>query len=351
MKTKQASFLEVLGAPGSQYVIPVYQRVYSWTERYCEVLWEDVVQASKKGHPHFVGTMLYRPEGEHGGVCRLALVDGQQRLATLVLLLTTLRDHLEGQDAEGAADIAARFLWVATDEGESPKVVLSRSDHDTLNAIVSRTEVPEGEKASELILENYEFFHNKMNETDFSAESIMRGLEQFVVMIVELEDADKPQLVFESLNAKGVHLKTADLIRNLLFTQLGYKEQVRLFEQYWEPLEDLFDDIEDKATAERKGNLTIAPRDRRVAWEGVGLDAALHAWLVDNAPEIVPRTRSDLYGAFKAYISETPDLSLENLLESINASCTDFANRFDSPEVKLHLDWAIGKPEGFGGRQ
>lgn len=351
MKTSHTPLLNVLKAPDSQYVIPVYQRTYSWTEHHCEALWEDAVRAGKNERSHFFGTVLYKPEGMKHGFERLALVDGQQRLATLMLLLVSLRDYLQAENPRAAAIISQQLLLFETNEGEAPKIILSRTDKDTLNALVLKTDLPKEEKISILILENLEYFRSKMRSSSFDAEMLMRGLEQFTVVAVELEALDKPQLVFESLNAKGMPLKTSDLIRNLLFTRLGYEEQIRLFEHYWEPLELLFDEIEERVIAESKTKIGIPPKERLADRKGMGLDAALHAWLVRNAPRIAPHARTDLYSAFKTYIAERPDLPLDRLLESINASCVDFAARYDSDEVRRHLDWVTGKPEGFGGRK
>jgi hypothetical protein len=154
--------------------------------------------------------------------------------------------------------------------------------------------------------------------------------------------------VFESLNAKGMPLKTSDLIRNLLLTQLDLEEQIRLFKKYWEPLEDRFDAIEAAEKAERKSKIGIPPADRRVEWEGLALDAALHGWLVENSPTARPSTRAGLYDAFKNHVAENPEMTLEELLTSINVYCNRFADEFESPEAKEHINWAIGKPEGFG---
>ena len=163
-----------------------------------------------------------------------------------------------------------------------------------------------------------------------------------------LDENDRPQLVFESLNAKGMPLKTSDLIRNLLLTRLDLDEQIRLFKEYWEPLEDRFDAIEAAEKAERKSKIGIPPSDRRVEWEGLALDAALHGWLVENSPTARPSTRAGLYDAFKTHVAENPDMTLEELLTSINVYCNHFADEFETPWAKEHIDWAIGKPTGFG---
>ena len=368
MRTKQMRLIDALSDPGVQYVVPVYQRVYSWTQPHCEALLRDSLAAALEGRPHFVGTLLYRDAGERDGLRRLTLIDGQQRLATLALLVRVLRDRLteRGQDAPawldncltvtpavGAASKGAAASGVESapsDSAVEPKVVLSRPDRDTFAAVMLGREQADDAHISQLVLENRDYFASELADPDFDFDLLIEGLGRLTVVVAELDGGDRPQLVFESLNAKGMPLKTSDLIRNLLLTSLERDEQVRLFKQYWEPLEDRFDAIEAAEKEERKNKIGIPPQDRRVEWEGLALDAALHAWLVETSDSIRPSTRVGLYDAFKTYVVDHPELTLEQLLTSINERCSRFADDFDTTEARAHIDWAIGKPEGFGGR-
>lgn len=362
MKTKQAKLIDAMCDPKTQYVVPVYQRVYSWTQSHCEALIRDSLAAALEAREHFVGTILYRPAGVQGDVRTLTLIDGQQRLATIALLAAAIRDTV-GITGESLPDWLNRCISVELEGGPQPKITLSRPDRFTFAAVMLGRELPDEEHRSgqmlqqesldeehlsELVLENLAYFKAVLAEPDFDIGLLVRGLEQLTIVEAELDDSDRPQLVFESLNAKGMPLKTSDLIRNLLLTQLDLDEQVRLFKQYWEPLEDRFDAIEAAEKAARKTKIGIPPSDRRVEWEGLALDAALHGWLIENSPTARPSTRAGLYDAFKTHVAENPDLTLESLLASINAYCSHFADEFESPEAKEHINWAIGKPEGFG---
>ena len=92
MKTRQTKLIDALCDPKTQYVVPVYQRVYSWTQPHCEALLRDSLAAAVEDKEHFVGTVLYRPAAEKDGVLPLTLIDGQQRLATVALLAAAVRD-------------------------------------------------------------------------------------------------------------------------------------------------------------------------------------------------------------------------------------------------------------------
>ena len=95
MKIEQKKFLDVLGTPDMRFTIPVFQRVYSWTARQCEDLWDDVMRAGESGEEHFMGMLLYSHETDswHSAE-QLSVIDGQQRMTTLPLLLTALRGYL-----------------------------------------------------------------------------------------------------------------------------------------------------------------------------------------------------------------------------------------------------------------
>lgn len=339
--------IDALADPGVQYVVPVYQRVYSWTHPHCEALVRDSLAAAVEERPHFVGTVLHRPGATCGDVQLLTLIDGQQRLATLALLISVLQNRMR----EAGLPVPRWFEQCLTAQlpaGKQPKVVLSRPDRATFAAVMLGEQPPDDDTASLLVLQNRDFFEAVLSEPDFDVELLVQGLERLTIVVAELEDADRPQLVFESLNAKGMPLKTSDLIRNLLLTRLDHTEQVRLFKRYWEPLEDRFDAIEAAEKAERKSKIGIPPQDRQVEWEGLALDAALHGWLVDNSQVARPGTRAGLYLAFKTHVAENPQVTLEELLSGINVYCNRFADEFDTPRAREHINWAIGKPEGFG---
>lgn len=350
MRIAQTRLVDALSDPKVQYVVPVYQRVYSWATPHCEALLRDSLMATYERRTHFVGTLLYRESGMKDGTQRLALIDGQQRLATLALLAVALRDRLEELGRE-VPDWIAPCLAITIDGVVEPKLVLSRPDKETFATATIGADLPEGVVVSELVESNLSYFRRELADPDFDLDALIEGVERLMVVTAALDDGDRPQLVFESLNAKGMPLKTSDLIRNLLLTQLGRNEQVRLFKKYWEPLEDRFDAIEVAEKAERAHKIGIPPQDRNVEWEGLGLDAALHAWLVENSETARPETRAGLYDAFKNHVLENPNVTLEGLLASINGRCIRFASEFDTPEAREHIDWAIGKAQGFGGRQ
>lgn len=162
-----ADFLKLHGADNTQFVIPVYQRVYSWGEKECRDLWEDVMRAGRNDQPHFIGSFLYTPEAQvsQTSMKRMLLIDGQQRMTTLSLLLSAFLDFIEGDESRATflTDVrpkALRKRYLFNDDdyiGEAQyRLVLSQDDRETLHALVSNQPLPT--ERSERLVENKEHF-------------------------------------------------------------------------------------------------------------------------------------------------------------------------------------------------
>lgn len=331
MQVEQRSLLDILDMPNVHFRIPIYQRVYSWTHNQCDELWADLQRAAAAQKEHFLGTVLYgEADGGSTSLREVDLVDGQQRLVTTSLLLAALGDaarEANGPELQAlAADINERYLFARTGSAPLTKLTLSRADQPTFAAVLEGTELPEEDEPSTNITTNYQFFKDQLT-TPEDIQRALDGLAQLTAICAQLEEGDQPQSVFESLNAKGKGLSSADLIRNLLFAKFGYADQKRIYEQYWQPIEGMFHDDPDTP--------------------GLLMDAALHAWLDANTDRLDIQDRSELYGAFKHYVAAHPDESLEDLLRSINEFCAAFAEHVASHENKVHIDWAKGKLTGL----
>lgn len=325
---------DILEAPHAQFMVPVFQRVYSWDRVQCRQLWKDIARAGADGKDHFAGTLIYREEGpaeapaEHGAstqaLSRFSIIDGQQRLTTTMLLIAALRDRLRSMGEHCRADeLDERYLHAAPG---TMKLVLSSEDAGTLEHIIDKKGLPSDVEPSKLLIDNYKVFVESLSSSDADIEAVMQGLPRLKVVAVELDDGDSPQQVFESLNTKGRPLSMVDLLRNILIGEYGYDEQERLLDAYWAPIEDAF------AQFGKEKDLY--------------LDAALHCWIAKASPGLRASKRSNLYQAFKAYFEHRSAQSLEAALSSINEKCLWFASNPSSPEAKAHIDWAIEKPVG-----
>ena len=246
MKAIDCPFPKIINGT-SQFLIPVFQRDYSWNEAECEQLWRDILQIASDptDRGHFMGSVVYISTGDNAAAfTRWLLIDGQQRVTTLTLLLAALRDHIIETGWSGAEDgptakrVEAYFLKNVEEEGgRRPKLVLRRHDQETLQAILNGNELPP--ERSERIRDNYAWFREQLVEED--PELVYRGINRLIVVDVTLDrGTDDPQLIFESLNSTGMDLSQSDLIRNFILMRLPEAEQTRLYEAYWSKIEGLF---------------------------------------------------------------------------------------------------------------
>ncbi len=246
MKAIDRAYTQLING-STQFIIPVFQRDYAWTDAQCRDLWNDVIAAgaSEESRGHFLGSIVYvSTKDSAAGFTRWLLIDGQQRVTTLALLFTALRDHIRESKWASTGDgptvkrIDAYFLKNEHEEGDRVhKLRLRRRDDATLRALVDGSTLPPD--ASDAIRDNYDFFRERLAETDPAI--VYRGISRLVVVDVTLDaTADDPQLVFESLNSTGVDLSQADLIRNYVLMRHAEPEQTRLYQQYWSRIEESF---------------------------------------------------------------------------------------------------------------
>lgn len=246
MKATEANLLSFIQS-SRRFEIPIYQRAYSWTERECEQLWDDILRAGKEpGIPaHFVGSVVFVEEGLYqvSAQSPLLVIDGQQRLTTVMLLLEALARHLESTLGE-AGDltpqrIRERLLTEPLESGDAKyRMKLTESDNETFRAILDYREVV-GEPSIR-VEDNFEFFEEKLASFG-DAKTVVAGLRKLMVVEVSLDRRqDNPQLIFESMNSTGKELSEADLVRNFILMGLEPELQARLYEQYWRPMEKVF---------------------------------------------------------------------------------------------------------------
>jgi uncharacterized protein with ParB-like and HNH nuclease domain len=246
MKATEAEFLSFL-KKSPQFVIPIYQRTYSWTEKQCRQLWDDILRAGRNDSiaVHFIGSIVYVEQGLSlvSHQAPLLVIDGQQRLATISLLIEALARALgndEPVDGFSAAKLRQYYLCNPLENGERYfKLLLSQNDNASLKAIIKNTEQPR--EPSLLVTQNFDMFTQLLSEEIGNLAPVCLGLAKLVVVDIALSrDQDNPQLIFESMNSTGKELSQADLIRNFILMGLEPNLQTRLYEQYWRPMEQDF---------------------------------------------------------------------------------------------------------------
>ena len=243
MKATETKLLQFL-KKSPQFIIPIYQRTYSWEEAQCQQLWDDIMRAGRREdiNAHFVGSVVYIEKGLYhvSDQSPLLVIDGQQRLTTVSLILEALARRLEGngEPAEGFSEKKIRnyYLLNELEEGEKRyKLLLTQTDKDTLIALSDRR--PNPSNFSLRVRDNFQLFEKKIAKLD-DLTPLCLGLAKLMIVDVSLtRGQDNPQRIFESMNSTGRELSQADLIRNYVLMGLEPKHQTSLYEDYWRPME------------------------------------------------------------------------------------------------------------------
>jgi uncharacterized protein with ParB-like and HNH nuclease domain/predicted transport protein len=243
MKAQDLQFTQLIQG-AKQFIIPIFQRTYSWDESHCEQLWNDIMRVGGDSNQesHFIGSAVYIPEQNIGAaISRWLVIDGQQRITTLTLLLLAFMRRLQNEKLErpvSAAEVEDYFLLNRYGKEEQRyKMLLTRTDKDTLIALLDGKDAPE--TASQRVLENFKFFTERIADADL--EVVYQGIQKLMIVDVALQQGlDNPQMIFESMNSTGKALTQADLIRNFVLMALPLEQQTRLYNDYWRPMEVLF---------------------------------------------------------------------------------------------------------------
>ncbi|GHR90992.1 DUF262 and DUF1524 domain-containing protein [Helicobacter pylori] len=224
----------------NQLVIPIYQRVYSWEKEQCKQLWDDTIKigGDDKMDGHFIGSILYVLDRITHSNNVLFIIDGQQRLTTITLLLTALRNHLS--DEVRRKEIEDHYLINSDKDGDKKfRLILSESDKDTLFSLIDKDRRKPSELSSKIV-ENFKLFEEWVSNTD-ELETIFKGLEKLMIVEIALEKGkDDPQLIFESMNSKGIELTQTDLIRNYIVMETEIEKQEGFYNKYWRAMEEDF---------------------------------------------------------------------------------------------------------------
>ena len=246
MKATEARFVEFL-EKSPQFVIPIYQRTYSWTERECRQLWNDILRTGSNDAiaAHFVGSIVYIQKGLYQVARQSALlvIDGQQRLTTVMLILEALARRVgDGEPLDGfsAKKIRSYYLLNPLEEGERGfKLLLTQTDKQSLLALMQQK--PQPAEPSLRITENFTFFEEWVQAAGADLTPLCKGIAKLMIVDIALSrDQDNPQLIFESMNSTGRELSQADLIRNFILMGLDTVQQTRLYEEHWRPMEVAF---------------------------------------------------------------------------------------------------------------
>ncbi len=238
MNAKEVNFDEFLAKNDTQFVIPIYQRNYDWGKAQCEQLLNDIVEAGRTHHYHFIGSIVFIYDGVYTtGVKELVIIDGQQRLTTITLIYVALLHYATAHDNSNLAQKIYKKYIINEFAEDIHKLKLKPTENNDndLRALINQTQIDVNAKFSNLV-NNYNYFRNSI--TPDTVEDILSGLQMLMFVEISLDrHYDNAQRIFESLNSTGLDLSQADLIRNYILMERTASEQKELYNQYWEYIE------------------------------------------------------------------------------------------------------------------
>lgn len=230
--------LKELLSNGKSYSVPPYQRDYSWKQEHWEDLWEDLATVEANHEDHYMGAIVL----ESGERKQFRVIDGQQRMATLSILILACVDYLYGlarEDVDATANKERAALLESSYLGAkdptslriTPKLKLNANDDDFFQLNLAQRKQPQGgvrglRDSERLLWDCFLFFKGKVQEK-FSRRKKGEAVAAFVSEIVterlvfisvRVQDQLSAYTVFETLNARGLELTETDLLKNYLLS-------------------------------------------------------------------------------------------------------------------------------------
>lgn len=307
MQAMHRDLLSVLGEEVRRFVVPVYQRKYTWDRSHWERLWEDIISiASCDDKKHFTGSIVWVDRLQGPGTTNEGnvLVDGQQRLTTLSLIILAYAEYAKAQDNKSANGdelftsfkhiINKGYLIEEEKKGEQRyKLTLSDVDKEIFHMLIEHLlspDIPIHKNSGSRIPEALDYFRNKVS-TMSDQNLLWQGIKKLSIVNVALDSEDNPQLVFETMNSTGKRLSQADLIRNYILLGLPMDKQTKLYNNFWREIEKYLETDKDDLVFDK---------------------FIFHYLTIYTAPSIV--AQDDIFQVFKnKFNNKDPEILLKDL--------------------------------------
>ena len=294
MKASDERVGRFIGNSETVFIIPPFQRNYSWDEEQCCELFDDALESAKNNKSHYIGNVVYYiGENSRASFTEYVLIDGQQRITSILLLLCALRERLPDDEVK---KLEKKFLINEDETDEKYRVKLKQTDNDlrVFEKIINiKNSSFTAEEKQNRLYKNYDYFSQRLMDLDTELiDPLYKAIVDLEIVDLNLQiekDLEAVQKIFEKINSTGKELSVADLIRNYLLITNNIKEQKRLYDNYWVKIEDLYQDKEKISDFAKNYLIT-----KRCVWV----------------------EEKKMYSTFKSYFNNS-DLSKEDILNEI----------------------------------
>ncbi len=248
------------------YYVPDYQREYSWNkDTEIDDFWTDLINLLEDNRTeHFLGQVVVHNNKEENE--KYYIIDGQQRTVTIVILLSVMRDVFDKlyqnsrlmKAHNRSEDITLKYIGRYDEDENELKLCLGKTNEEyfrkniqvfVADRSLEETNIPSNKK----IYEAYKFFLEKINDILFKFDTEEKKytalsryyealLKKFKVMYVETTDINEAFIIFETLNARGKELETADLLKNHIFRMGGRRTES--VQHNWEKMMEVLGSID-----------------------------------------------------------------------------------------------------------
>jgi uncharacterized protein with ParB-like and HNH nuclease domain len=243
---KRMLYDDIIKKSDVQYVIPVYQRNYTWDKENCDQLFDDIIYSIKNNRNHYIGSLVYvnlKKSGNSDDIKICSIIDGQQRLTTVMLLLKAIQNSINDKDNIISKKIEENLYNKLCEERYKLKLKNVDGDNDDLEKVLSGN--VKGLNETSKIAINYKNFVDRINnvilnsDDNISYSDLLSGISKLEIVEIILDEDDNPQKIFESINSTGKYLTNPDLIRNfLLMGIIDPGIQKEYYRNYWVELEN-----------------------------------------------------------------------------------------------------------------
>ena len=243
---------------GDQYIIPLFQRFYSWEKSHWERLRLDIWALMENGSKpvHFLGPLVCTlPPRLPGNNSAFQLIDGQQRITTLTILLAAIRDVARSRNLNDfAEEVTEDYLLFKRKQGNDRYKVLPRlGDREVLTAMIEGHDL--SGFTNSRVFEAWKYFHRHVlhlsrKDTHRQLTKLLDVIATRLNLVAVLIDGENPYEIFESLNSTGLPLQQSDLIRNFVFMAIPLDKQQEFNERHWKGFEEMFEATETDEAAE-----------------------------------------------------------------------------------------------------